>query len=71
MKKNKVRDPRIDNDPSFIHAPEHGNNLKAFVDAHPDGVSFRVIAEVMQISTREAEELYKKGLAKLKQRMVE
>jgi hypothetical protein len=60
-----VRD-KINNDPSYVHAPSLGNDIEAVLLKHPDGCTDRVIASLLQIEVEDVANLYEEIVNKLR-----
>lgn len=59
----------IDNDSDWIAVKRFDFSLRKLLDRYPDGVPNRVIAQALQMSEENIEEMYQKLLVKLRNKM--
>lgn len=62
----KSRDPRLDSDEDYIHAPKYNDSIDKFVDENPDGASSQTVATLLQLKISEVEKVYGFALQKLR-----
>ncbi len=60
---------KINNEPDFIFLKRFDFSLKNLLDRYPDGVPNRIIAQALQMTEVEVEDLYQKVLVKLRERI--
>jgi hypothetical protein len=63
----KSRNPKLDTDIDYIECRKYKNSLRLFLEHHPDGVSFTVIARLLQLPISEVENIYNSAILKLKE----
>jgi hypothetical protein len=63
---NKIKDPRITQDPDYVNSAKHNNSLKVLLDQNPDGVKDAVICRVLCISPEELQIIYRSAIMKLR-----